>query len=226
MSAPDAGREARVVVWLGVDAGTDALPGNGSPGLGDRTARHQRSRAAAHRTARLLVAHHTGCPPQQQRWSYTPAGRPLVDHPAGLHVSLSHADAISAAALSWDSPVGVDVEPVRPLPGLDALAREMLADSERRELNATPAASRAALFLRFWTRKEAVAKALGTGLAAGLRAIVTTADGTLVALPAQCGAVREWSLADLPAPDGAVAALALRAPALHVETCVVHQSEL
>ncbi|HEV2343261.1 MAG TPA: 4'-phosphopantetheinyl transferase superfamily protein [Actinocrinis sp.] len=225
MSAPDAGHGARVVVWFGVDAGADALPAGASPGLDGRAARHQRSRAAAHRTARLLVAHYTGCPPQQQRWSYTPAGRPLVDHPAGLHVSLSHADAITAAALSWDSPVGVDVEPVRPLPGLDALAREMLSDGERRDLDAAGAASREALFLRFWTRKEAVAKAIGTGLAADLRAIVTTADGALVALPAHCGAVREWSLADLPAPSGAVAALALRAPAPHIETRVVRSAE-
>jgi 4'-phosphopantetheinyl transferase len=172
----------------------------------------------------MLVAECTSCPPGQQVWQRDQAGRPLLLRPRGWYVSLSHAEALVAAALSRDGPVGVDVERLRPLADRGALARTALCAAERRAVDAMPEASRDAQLLRFWTRKEAVAKALGTGIAIDLRAIVTTVGGTVVSLPEECGDTAAWSVADLPGPDGpdgSVAAVAVRAAGIGVRTRAV-----
>jgi 4'-phosphopantetheinyl transferase len=108
-------------------------------------------------------------------------GRPLIEvsgaHAADVHIAISHARGpagtaglgVVAVAVSGIGPVGVDVEVVRDLPVL-ALARRWLTATETAWLEARPEPQRAAAFLLLWTQKEAVGKALGTGLrGSGLR---------------------------------------------------------
>lgn len=201
-----------VAVWVAV--GT--RPQSGPTDLDERAWRYRQARAAARRTGRQLVAAYTSCPPGRQVWARDDKGRPLLVSPHGLHVSLSHAEAVVAAALSWDGPVGVDVERLRPLADRAALTRAALCEAERQAVEDLPEPIRDAQVLRFWTRKEAVAKALGTGLATNLRAIVTTTRGTVVSLPEECGGPSMWSLADLPVHDAVVAAVAVRAADIRV----------
>ncbi|MGW7820222.1 4'-phosphopantetheinyl transferase superfamily protein [Streptomyces puniciscabiei] len=204
-----------VVVWVAVGE----PPAEGEPiGLDTRAGRYRHMRAAAHRVGLDLVAAHTSCPPDRQAWARDERGRPVLARPGGLHVSLSHAQAVVAAALSWDAPVGVDVERLRPLAARGALARAALSESERQAVDELPEGDRDAQVLRFWTRKEAVAKALGTGLATDLRGIVTTAHGAVVSLPQPCGDVATWSLAELPAGGEVIASVAVRAPGVRVLT--------
>ncbi|MEU1758690.1 4'-phosphopantetheinyl transferase family protein [Micromonospora sp. NPDC005686] len=186
--------------------------------LDERARRYRRARADAHRIGRRLVAAYAACAPDRQVWAHDARGRPLVVEPGGLQVSLSHAEAVVAAALSWDVPVGVDVERLRPLADRAGLARTALSDVEQRSVDEAPEALRDARVLRFWTRKEAVAKALGTGLATDLRAIVTTVDGVVVSLPDECGPASAWSLADLTVADDVIASVAVRAPRVRVSS--------
>ncbi|MCK9893457.1 4'-phosphopantetheinyl transferase superfamily protein [Frankia sp. AgB32] len=208
MNGPRLAGTGYVAVWLAVGP----APGGGPLSLDQRARRYRRARAAAHRLGRQLVEAYTSWAPDHQAWERDGRGRPLVVEPGGLQVSLSHAEAVVAAALSWDAPVGVDVERLRPLADRRALARTALAEAERQAVDELPDVLRDAQALRFWTRKEAVAKALGTGLATDLRGIVTTADGAVVSLPDQCGDISEWSLADLPDRVGVIASVAVRAP--------------
>ncbi len=60
---------------------------------------------------------------------------------------------------------GVDIElRDRRLPDTRALARSVLSPAELDALDRSPRGERDALFLRAWTRKEAVLKAMGVGL--------------------------------------------------------------
>jgi 4'-phosphopantetheinyl transferase len=63
--------------------------------------------------------------------------------------------------------VGIDLERVRPM-DLSRLAPAILSSGERRHLYGVPRESRAAEFIRCWTRKEAVVKASGIGVEAAL----------------------------------------------------------
>ncbi|HYN92582.1 MAG TPA: 4'-phosphopantetheinyl transferase superfamily protein [Pilimelia sp.] len=111
------------------------------------------------------------------RLEHEGTGRPVV-RGAGpdLRASLSHGRAVVAVALSGAGDVGVDVERVRSLPAV-RLARRWLSPAAADWVAARAPAQRDAAFLWLWTQKEAVGKARGTGLTAGLlRAPVTLPD--------------------------------------------------
>jgi 4'-phosphopantetheinyl transferase len=121
--------------------------------------------------ARLLLlraaAARLGVAPSEVWVEYEPAGRPrLGGAGAGLHVSLSHGRGVVAVALTTVGPVGVDVEALRSLPTV-GLARRFFAVEEADWVRECPAGERDAAFLGLWTCKEAMGKALGTGLRAG-----------------------------------------------------------
>ncbi|SBT66333.1 4'-phosphopantetheinyl transferase [Micromonospora sediminicola] len=97
-----------------------------------------------------------------------PGGRPEVraDDGRTLPVSVSHIDGVVVVAARAAGPVGVDVERRRPLPAT-SLARRWYAPDEADWLAARDETGRELDFLRLWTAKEAVGKALGRGLRGG-----------------------------------------------------------
>ncbi|MBG6104527.1 4'-phosphopantetheinyl transferase [Micromonospora vinacea] len=91
-------------------------------------------------------------------------GRPVVRvDDVGLAVSVSRTAGLVVVAARRAGAVGVDVERIRPLPAL-ALARRWFPPTELAWLGDRPEAGRTVDFLRLWTAKEAVGKALGRGL--------------------------------------------------------------
>jgi 4'-phosphopantetheinyl transferase len=128
----------------------------------------ERRRMAVARAAfRWVLGRHLGVAPEQvplQRES----GRPRLG--AGLagdrlHLSASRSGRYAAFALAEGRQVGIDVElPLaRRFPA--RLAAHVLTAGELDALHAKPATRRTGELARLWTSKEAVAKALGLGLA-------------------------------------------------------------
>ena len=127
--------------------------------LADRTARSDFF--AAHLLVRLCAAAVTGGSPADLRIVQRcpscggPHGRPMLADRADIHLSLSHAGGVVAAAVGPD-PLGVDVERLRTLDGRAALSARTLHPAERSAVDRDPDPDRA--FLRHWVRKEAVIK--------------------------------------------------------------------
>ncbi len=103
-------------------------------------------------------------PPHQVPLVYSEHGKPVLAPPYdSLHFNLSHCADRAIVALCTDGPLGVDLE------SLDR-ARELLecetSFCHPGEISALPVerTARASQLLRIWTAKEAVLKALGTGL--------------------------------------------------------------
>jgi 4'-phosphopantetheinyl transferase len=172
----------------------------------DRLARFRRpaDRArylAAHALARLVLAPLVGREPAAVAFDRTcrcgePHGKPVV--PGGPGFSLSHAGELVGVAVRPDGPVGLDVEQARAVADLAALAEHVCSPTERARGAAGPAG-----FFRMWTRKEALLKATGDGLAAAMSAITLAADRPVVERWTGAGAPPGpmW-LHDLaPAPD-------------------------
>jgi 4'-phosphopantetheinyl transferase len=134
---------------------------------------------------------------------HEPGGRPyLRGRGAHLHVSVSHAGGVAAVATSSLAAVGVDLEPVQPLPALE-LARRWLPAAEAAWVEGQPPDRQVRAFLTLWTVKEAVGKAYGTGLrGGGLRREVGVPGPRLTPV------ARDMVAATLPAPDGFVLAVA------------------
>jgi hypothetical protein len=158
-------------------------------------------RSAAH-VLLLALARSLGATPFLE---HEASGRPVVD---GLAVSLSHARGLVAVAAGRCGPVGVDVESRREFE-IDGMARRWFDPVEVTWLYRQSDPLDA--FLRLWTAKEAVGKALGRGLrGSGLRRVMPLGTGPDL-LPA--GPVpSEPDLVVLQLPVQADAVLAIAVP--------------
>jgi 4'-phosphopantetheinyl transferase len=142
-----------------------------------------------------------------------PHGKPSVAAPegAGVEFSISHSGDLVVAAFAVEAPVGIDVERLDNSLQVDQLTRLVLSDSETQALAARPPEERQHDFFTWWTRKEAIAKAAGTGLRLPLPLIVITQpvdSPRLLAWPHHL-APEEVTLFDLGERDGHIASLAV-----------------
>jgi 4'-phosphopantetheinyl transferase len=107
-----------------------------------------------------------------------PHGKPRLRAAARLEFSVSHSADLLVFAFDG-TPVGVDVEPLANHPWLPSpeLVEMALTPAERRRLDEAPVSDRWAMFLRYWTGKEAVLKQLGTGLSVPLHDVTVHPPG-------------------------------------------------
>lgn len=166
----------------------------------------------ARRALRALLAAYEERDPEALAITVAPGGKPRLA--GGPPFSMSHAGPWALVAFSAGLPVGVDVEPARDLPDLAALAARVLGPTERAAWEALAADARREAFYRAWTRKEALLKAHGSGLAiepALAEVGVGPAGVRVVALDG-----RRWAIADLALAPDVAAAVAVRDDALVV----------
>ena len=125
---------------------------------------------AAHALARIVLGRARDLPPAALVLDRTcrcgaQHGKPTLD--GGPEFSLTHAGDLVGVAVSGGGAVGLDVEQVRPMADLAAMAEHVGAPAE-------PEA-----FFRAWTRKEALLKATGEGLAGPMTAITLGERGVV-----------------------------------------------
>jgi 4'-phosphopantetheinyl transferase len=99
-----------------------------------------------------------------------PGDRALPPSPGfpALRFNLAHSGDLVLLAVADSSEVGVDIEQIRPVTGMAAIARRALMPAECDQLFSRPPAEHLALFFRYWSRKEALLKAHGATLASAL----------------------------------------------------------
>ncbi|MET7275072.1 4'-phosphopantetheinyl transferase superfamily protein [Streptomyces flaveolus] len=153
-------------------------------------------------------------------------GPPVAEFADGTaHLSLSHSEGYSALLLSPRHPVGLDIERVRPMP-VDVLAPTTLGGTERAFVFDEPPGPRRSLaYLRCWTRKEAVLKAVGTGVVGDLTELGVRPWERTARLAHGTGRrAGDWWVSDLRPVPGLLAAVA-RPAAVGDEPVVVHRAE-
>lgn len=137
------------------------------------------------------------------RFAQESHGKPVLagaDAGAGLHFNLSHSGDGALYAIAHRE-VGVDLECLDRTTHFAAILDRVCTPRERALFRARPPAQEREAFFSCWTRKEAIAKALGSGLASGLQNWeVCFVDGLQphgrVCLRA--AKQQEWSVLDLP----------------------------
>jgi len=92
--------------------------------------------------------------------------------------NLSHSGDLAALVLLRARHVGIDIEAERALTDPVLLARRILGQRERVWFDGLSAGARDAALLAAWTRKEAVLKAVGTGVSGNLRSIEVLPDAS------------------------------------------------
>jgi 4'-phosphopantetheinyl transferase len=147
-------------------------------------------------------------------------GRPELDEaglPPRLRFNASHSDTVSVLAVTLEDDVGVDLEIPRPLPDCVQLARDTFHPLEVGTIEGlTSHAEREAAFYRCWTRKEALAKAVGLGFYlpfSGFAVDVSpTPNPALTAVEREVAITSPWVLRDISVPPQAYIALATPRP--------------
>ncbi len=134
--------------------------------------RHAATRAAL----REVLGERLGRPAHELRFVRDHAGRPRVadvvgaqciDSPrmdAPLDFNVSHSGGYALIALSSTRRVGVDIEARRDRYDWRAVAKSVFAPREIEHLESLPEDSQGDAFYDAWTAKEALVKALGTGI--------------------------------------------------------------
>ena len=152
---------------------------------------------------RDALARHIGVRADCLRFEGQPGGKPFLREPvgSGVEFSLSHSGRWAVLALASATPVGIDLEWVDPRLRWRALADSLLDQTQVAAVRAMPEPERLRFLLQLWTRREAVAKATGRGLAAA-------AAGEASRRTAETSPV----IRDLTAPQDYLAALAAICP--------------
>ncbi len=117
---------------------------------------------------RLLLSHYTGQAPTQLVFSQGTNNKPELQGHPGWQFNVSHGGQWVLIAIGRVS-VGVDVEPINPDFPIQEIVASAFGPAEQRVLHSQADAH--ALFYEYWTRKEALLKATGQGMAVTLSQI-------------------------------------------------------
>jgi 4'-phosphopantetheinyl transferase len=168
----------------------------------------------AHALARHALARAAGVAAGEIALTTGPRGKPEITGPLAaraIRFNLSHTEGLAACALVRDAAIGVDVETrdrrVDPLP----LAARFFAPAETAALRTLDTEPRREAFLRLWTSKEALLKAIGVGIAGGLASVafdLATDPPRLLPGPL-AGDPERWQLAHLAPTPHHILALAV-----------------
>lgn len=171
---------------------------------------------ATHVAARRVLASYLGADPAAIRFGRTRCcqcgstehGRPRIEWPVtALCHNLSGSGRHWLLAVAVGRPVGVDIESHRRI-DIAQMSGACLTQPERAYLESQPAAAQLSVFFRCWTRKEAVLKACGVGLASPLSSLeVRPQERSAVRVGhASGGCPDTWLVQDLPSgPDWSAA---------------------
>ena len=164
---------------------------------------------AARAGLRTRLGRHLDLDPRHLAFATNEFGKPRLAGDGQVHFNLSHCEERAVLAISDAAEVGIDLERERPIEHVD-LAKRYFHPNEVAAITASrdEAEQRRAFFL-VWTLKEAVVKALGTGLSTPLDSFELAIGVSMPRLAvAPEGAPRTWWLHAAMA-DGYCCALAV-----------------
>jgi 4'-phosphopantetheinyl transferase len=177
--------------------------------------RHREAYTLSQGALRLLLSDYLKIPPLQIQLDVGPKGKPSVRDEPELTFNKSHSNKLALYAIAKGCAIGVDLEELRELPGLDEIASHYFCAGEALELSSLGGMSeRQEAFFRCWTRKEAYIKAVGDGLSIPLDQFQVTLlpdhPARFVHIGDDERTASEWRLHHLEPAIGYVGALAYR----------------
>jgi 4'-phosphopantetheinyl transferase len=164
---------------------------------------------------RCLLARYLGTAAQSIRYVVGKRGKLRLRALAAqspLHFNVSDADALAVYGLTRVGEIGIDVEKPLPFEDLAVVAQRWFSPREQAAVASLPTEEQISGFYTGWTRKEAIVKAIGTGIGFPLeRFSVSLTPGSPAAiLEAQDDRVRDLQLLAVPVPQPFIAACAVQ----------------
>jgi 4'-phosphopantetheinyl transferase len=185
-----------------------------------------RARCAAARAAlRIVLSKYVSQTPRSLSILAGEFGKPYLDASAGpggnqlddIQFNLSHAGNLAQIAVCRGTRVGIDIELIRDVRGMESIVDDFFDQDERECVRSHDGKARSRIFFRLWTRREAAAKAMGLDLfdafaRCDLPAFDESKSGFRLVLPrtgVQAGSGAVWWIRDFTPAPGYVGALCL-----------------
>jgi 4'-phosphopantetheinyl transferase len=130
-------------------------------------AQHRHRFTAGRAILRQILSVYLAKDPHDLAFTYGPHGKPALEGHR-LRFNAAHTGEILLVALSSEGDLGVDVEEIRPMNELLAIARNHFTEREFNHIASLRGIPRKHAFFTTWVRKEACLKATGSGLAVPL----------------------------------------------------------
>lgn len=144
--------------------------------------------ARARVVLRIILSRYVNVPPDQLRFGYSQKGKPYLLEaglPYPLEFNISHCEDLMLAVISVAGMVGVDLERVQPIDGSEQIIMRYFSDNDLKMVQSLKNDKRNGAFIAAWTRREALGKALGGGLAGVARPDYMSPEGEDAILPGQ-----------------------------------------
>lgn len=150
-------------------------------------------------------------------------GKPALAPPlacSGLAFNLSHAGDCLAIAVGRELPVGIDIERSDREVRWAKLARRWFSPAEAEWLQSLEPGSANSEFLRLWTVREAMIKAMGATIAGNISSVTPKAGNParILSLPEGWPAPEQWTLHELDRESGLHGWLAVPGPVASIRT--------
>jgi len=126
---------------------------------------------------RHFLGEATGSAPEALVFATGPRGKPSLADTNGPYFNVSHSGSLALIGISRLRPIGVDIEWTREISDRLGIAEAYFSPRESRALARLPPDEQNSAFFAIWTGKEAVLKALGTGLGESSRDFSVTPTG-------------------------------------------------
>jgi 4'-phosphopantetheinyl transferase len=177
---------------------------------------------------RLGLAWYLETTPQMIALTINAYGKPYLSEHSALNFNVSHSGGLGAIAFTTVGEVGIDVEAIeRNAEALDIATSNFTGNEAAMVAAAATLQEQIRIFLRLWTRKEAVLKAAGCGLLGGLEGFDVSQSLDQVRLNCSIGGGggSSWRIQDLEPMDGFAGALAAPAGEWSVHQCSIDCNE-
>jgi 4'-phosphopantetheinyl transferase len=168
-----------------------------------------------HYGLRIILGLYLNFEPEEIIFGNKTHGKPFIASPDanGLNFNLSYSQNLALIAINQGPSIGVDLEFCKVIPDIDQIADRYFSLEEKNQYFHLTTKDRISAFYRGWTRKEALVKAIGSGLSFPLDSfsvsVLPEKPACLIKLNGDTTASIHWQIRDLSLESGYFGALAV-----------------
>jgi 4'-phosphopantetheinyl transferase len=181
--------------------------------------RDRRSYVIRRAILRIILGRYLDLRPEQITFRYNRYGKPMLDT-QDIFFSLSQSSGCAIYSFAQARQVGVDIERIRVVPDMGRIAKRSFSKAEYESYSFQTKNAKQEVFFKYWSRKEALIKAVGSGISIPLDTfdVSTNEDrpARQVEMKTSEGKACLWTIQDIDLRAGFASAVATEGPDLPV----------
>lgn len=157
-----------------------------------------------HGLLREILGLYLHLPPPSLKFCSATYGKPYIDpslNSTGISFNCSYSNGIALVGIALQREIGVDIEEIHKIYYMESLVEMQFTDYEKKRFFSLSDSKKLPFFYSCWVRKEALLKAIGTGIGNDLSRFnvmnYNNKTETMIDIPNGEGRTQNWLLKDL-----------------------------